>query len=470
MSEVTQAQVTGQPGFGQAGQHSGSGLGFRPKPLKRLYKDDGNGQFVRRTASEVYGVVAQVETRLYGKTYWENPLNKRFRRIEKTLFGTPKRGNLENRLVAIEENLKISSRPNAQHDQHKPMIQYLETKIFQQTFPEQPVTQRIGQLETHVFGKPFYEYPIDVRIKKLTYTIPILAKEIRVSNKDAVLASSQSPSAKSRSTSTSEQPIEFKSPFPAKKGPSSIHASHATMREKPLEPNTHTIHAPSPTYSTPKEMLKTPEGQPVLTGDYLNNTYRSSQGEFLRWINLPIQVYVQNASQNELTLTREALELWGHHFPVKQSSSPYEADVFIEWNRKPASQNPITRPILHLDGKKNIRTLILIDMTPYKHLPPLPNEPSLAIRLRHGVLHQLGHAFGIWGHSNNPHDVLYPVNGLEDYDIPKSWNRRSPRQSSLSGRRLNSLNTPQPSPRDIKTLTQIYQKTGKSLKSYSPYH
>ncbi len=464
------AQVTGQPGVGQ---NFSSGLGYRPKPLKRLRKDSGNGRFIKRTANEVYGTISKVETRLYGKTYWEEALNKRFKRVEKTLFGSSNKGDLEDRLIAIEENLKISKRPNAQYDHHKPMLQYLEKKIFQRNFPDWPITERIGQLESHVFGKSFYEYPVDVRIKKLTYTIPILAKEIRVSNAGSTLASTQSKASKAptaigtnasktKQTTTEEIEIKGTSASPPPK-PLGLKPSGKTPKASP-------IHQLSPTYSTPQKNIKTPSGKAILTGNYLGSTYRTSQGLFLRWMNLPVKVHSKNASVKEELITKEALQLWRRHFPIESVKSAYEADILIEWNRKPASKNPITRPILHLDNKKSIRTLILIDMTPYKELPKLPAGPPLDTLLLHGMLHQLGHAAGLWGHSNNPHDIMYPVNGLESFDILKRWNRRSPRQSTLEARGQHFLPSPEPSPRDFSTLTRIYSKPGKDLKTYSPYH
>ncbi len=456
LEDKTFAQVIGQPGVGQ---NFTSGLGYRLKPMKRLRQDDGNGHFLRRTANEVYDSVSKIETRLYGKNYREESLKKRFRRIEKTLFGTPKKGDLEERLLVIERDLKLSKRPNAQYDHHKPMINYLEKKIFQRTFSDSPIPERLSQLESHVFGKSFYSYPVDVRVKKLTYTIPILAKEIRLSNEGAVLASSQSNAPKiAKDPSFSQPSLEMKGTRAPKTTASKIPGKSLAFENQ------------LPTYSKPKSIRETPSGQAILTGDYLENIHRTSQSQFLRWMNLPIHLYIQNASQKELTLTQEAIKWWGHHFPIKIVESPYEADIFIEWNRKPASRTPITRPILHLDNQKSIRTVILIDMTPYKELPNIPVGASEDSLLRHGILHQLGHGFGLWGHSDNFHDIMYPVNGLESYDIPKRWNRRSSRQSDLATRRQSFLNALKPSPRDINTLTRLYQKTGKSLKSYSPYH
>jgi predicted Zn-dependent protease len=404
------------------GQNFGPGLGNRPQKSLRLPFSD-EGTFVRHTTTEVYQELGEIEDRLYNRLYTTETLKDRIKRIEKTLFGGNMRGDLEARFIEIKQKLKIANVADPQTDRHEPMIEYLERKLFQRTFEDISFENRVSQLESHVFGRTFPDYPLDVRIKKLTYTIPIMAKEIRVVSEGTVVA---------------------------------------TTRKQP---------GTTPVTPTPKPVILTPEGETVLTGNYLENTHRQSNGKFLRWMTLPVKIHVQNASTTEEGIVEEAIALWRTHFPVQLVENPYQADILVDWKKRPAGPGPITRPILHIDAEKTIRTAILIDMTPYKTLTPQisKQDPIERKRCLRGLLHQLGHAAGLWGHSSNPSDIMFPLHHFELTDIPDRWNRRSPRRSDLAPSPAYPEEL-RPSQRDINTLTKIYSREGQDLRTYSPYN
>ncbi len=396
----------------------GPGLGNRPQKNLKL-PESSEGAFASHTVNEVYADLNTVETRLYAKTYSGESIKDRLKRIEKTLFGGYSRGSLEERLLNIKRKLKLSNVAKTGVNDDEPLVEYLERKLFQRNFSEMEFDDRIAQLESHVFGRTFSHYPLDVRVKKLTYTVPIVAKEIRVKSEGTVVATTRPRTTASSAGSNSR---------------------HQAVRE-------------------------TSRGETVITGDFMDTSFRQSDGRFLRWTNLPVRVHVRNATSHEETLTKKALERWQPHFPLTSADSPYSADVIVDWQGTVTPQIPVTRPILHLDTEKTIRTVVLVNMTPYKTLSRHQDTDDVLLR---GLLHQLGHAFGIWGHSRVPDDIMFPSQDFEYTDIPDRWRRRSPRPSDLTD--PASVKNPWPSQRDINTLTRIYSQEALNLQTFSPHY
>lgn len=396
----------------------GPGLGNRPQKTLKL-PASGEVTFASHTASEVYADLNTIETKLYAKSYSGEPIKDRLKRIEKTLFGGYSRGPLEDRFINIKRKMKIANVAETGLNDDAPLVEYLERKLFQRNFDSLSFDERIAQLESHVFGRTFSSYPLDVRVKKLTYTIPIVAKEIRLSSEGTVVATTR---------------------------PRNV-ASSATGNPRP------------------QAVLETTRGETVITGDFIDTAFRQSDGRFLRWTQLPVRIHVRNANSHEEGLTDRALERWRPHFPLATVSSPYTADVIVDWQGTVTPRIPVTRPILHLDTEKTIRTVVLVNMTPYKTLSRHRDTDEVLLR---GLLHQLGHAFGIWGHSRVPDDIMYPSQMFEYTDIPDRWRRRSPKPSDLSD--PVSIEDPRPSQRDINTLTKIYKEEAVNLRTFSPHY
>lgn len=382
------------------------------------------GFLVSNETARTYQKVPEIENQLYGHGYPNQAVSQRINRIERTLFGAPQRGPSEVRMKRIEDHMR-EQKSRATLAEQEPILTYLEEKLFQRTYPEKPLPDRVRQLETQVFGHSFDSYPPAIRIKKLTYAMPIMAKEIRLTKGDTVIASSGRVSQRTpRNASPKVDLIQ-------------LDAS---------SPNTHVL----------------PGGKPLSTGEYSQAVHRDSSGATLRWRNLPIKIYVKPGDADP-AISAQAIRAWQSAFSVQPVSSSLQADVIVAWDKPTWDQNTtglLTRPVVQVDDHRNIRTVILISMFPLRGA-----EPRIQL---HTLSHQLGHAFGIWGHSDDPDDIMYPALKQEVNDYPAKWGWRS---ASVMAKVQPSgvVDGYQPSQRDVNTLIKLYDLPVNDLSAYSPY-
>jgi hypothetical protein len=383
-----------------------------------------DGFFLTEENAAIYQKIPAIETQLYGHGYPEQSVSQRLSRIEKTLFGAAQRAPTEQRMRLVE------ARINEKHSQavkaeQEPMLVYLEEKLFQRTYPDKPTPERLRQLEMQVFGHSFDNYPVDIRMKKLTYAMPVMAREIRLSKGDTVIASA---------------------------GKISRHA----------------VRCPSPKVdmvqldASGNNLRVQPNGAPLSTGDYVQSIYRESDGDVLRWHTLPIKVYLK-PGEPEAALSSKALQAWKSAFSVELVQNSAQADVIVTWDKPTWDMDTLgilTRPVVHVDESRNIRTVILISLFSFK-------GQSAANQL-HVVSHQMGHAFGLWGHSDDPGDVMYPALKQEMTDFPSRWSWRSA-AANTKVQPPGVADDFHPSQRDINTLMKLYALPVTDLSTYSPY-
>lgn len=385
---------------------------------------------VTNETAGVYRRIPEIENQLYGHAYPDQPISRRISRIERTLFGANQRGASEFRMQRIEARMNEQNSKVSLAEQ-EPIIQYLEEKMFQRTFEERPLPERIRQLETQVFGHAYDNYPVAVRMKKLTYAMPIMAKEIRLTKGEGMVIAS------TRRTSQSQHGMTPR-----------VEATKEVVELDAVG-------------SAPLRNL--PGGETLSRGDYFQAIHRNANGAMLRWAQLPIKVYIKQADALESSLTTQAIKSWQSSFSVENTTSPLQADVIVSWDRvdwEASAGGVLTRPVVHMGDRRNIRTVILINMFPMK------GQPSG--HQLHAVAHQMGHAFGLWGHSDDPSDVMYPVLRQEVSDYPQRWSWRS--ASVMSRVRPSGIAEGyQPSQRDINTLLRIYDQPATDLSSYNPY-
>jgi len=185
--------------------------------------------------------------------------------------------------------------------------------------------------------------------------------------------------------------------------------------------------------------------QSKVKNSYIHNVV-NDKGKIIRWSldNMPIRVYininnkVHGYKPSYAQMVKNALTAWEKankklQFSYVQDKS--EAQIIITFvsgldttNAKTGFIGGLTAPYF----KDNRLLYATIDLTVLR-----PNgEQVLETELYNTALHELGHALGIWGHSNDPADVM---NAVQHNHVQKT--------------------TQQLTVRDINTINLLYQLT-----------
>jgi predicted Zn-dependent protease len=181
---------------------------------------------------------------------------------------------------------------------------------------------------------------------------------------------------------------------------------------------------------------------PAEGPNYLNQMRPPIAG-WLLWRTLPLCVYIAapSATSGSARFERErqwevaqlsALKDWEPWFPWQRVDDPALADIAIERRSPPLrrgadghlqpARTAETRFFLYRDGANRLQVRYRIDQ----------GLTQAGEGLRGTARHELGHALGLWGHSTNPEDVMYPA--------------QTGRNGPLSAR-------------DLATLRRLYEQT-----------
>ncbi len=188
----------------------------------------------------------------------------------------------------------------------------------------------------------------------------------------------------------------------------------------------------------------------VDQSDYFSQIEAAPLG-YLIWSNFPITIYVQQPDkftdsaadkryQEWVTAVKKAIVEWNVYLPLKEIAEKEKADIRVlrSQPQREAKLNPDT-------GLYDIPRAVTAETTYKFYLKPNPDtvahkmtveiSPNYSgIPLLATIRHELGHALGIWGHSENEGDALY----------------------------FSQVSNPTGiSPRDINTLKKIYQQPTK---------
>lgn len=139
--------------------------------------------------------IDQIENSVFGYSYSNEADTKRIERIESYLYGSKKTGNIKKRIENIQNDIGFVSQEEKtlaikqqQEEKRKkeiknnltalpedssveyPMVDKLETELFNTTYKNENIYQRLDRLETQVFQKTSTE-PLTNRVDKLSDVI-----------------------------------------------------------------------------------------------------------------------------------------------------------------------------------------------------------------------------------------------------------------------------------------------------------
>lgn len=189
------------------------------------------------------------------------------------------------------------------------------------------------------------------------------------------------------------------------------------------------------------------------SGDYYPEVAELS--ESAKWNSFPIKVAIGNVpNANWAQGTREAFSIWKEMFPLELTAEPQEADIRFKWEADQDLEGAgsggeeldwvqFHRVGGELAGRRV--AYISVDLS----------RRWTKDEMRAIVLHELGHALGIQGHSASKGDIMY-------FEV-QSKNR----QVRVPGIRYPfawKTLVSKPSPRDLNTLIRLYNTPGAVLR------
>lgn len=296
--------------------------------------------------------------------------------------------NLNGSIDKRLSNLVNTTKLNKNHTQNMKdlvMLDLMETKYLGTSYPNDSFDIRVARLEKTVFGKNFIG-DTNLRFQNLSKKIPLTFTGVML-------------------TDNSNQKVSLNS------------------RKNPKESSE--IYSPINTVENSNN------------NNYFDNIKKYKGNSVIRWNDTPVYIYIYQNPQavNDIYHIEKAVEIWSEYIPIVETNDISSAQIIVDWKN---SIYPITQPEPNLYGNKII----------YQVTVSCGHYIKEAY-FQSFILHELGHAIGIWGHSSNPEDIMYNFNEINS-DL---------KQEETKNENSNSIqNAPSsPSQRDINTLKEIYK-------------
>lgn len=144
---------------------------------------------------------------------------------------------------------------------------------------------------------------------------------------------------------------------------------------------------------------------PSQRGDYFDQVQESSVG-YLRWTHWPVTVALDAAADDPpaaiwAAAVRQAVREWNVYLPLQEVPANVEsANITLQRRTPPGgarARSGLTEVQFYVAADKTLAQRATIQLR--------PSQP--AVYTLAAARHELGHALGIWGHSQQATDALY---------------------------------------------------------------
>lgn len=193
-------------------------------------------------------------------------------------------------------------------------------------------------------------------------------------------------------------------------------------------------------YSLEQKLKKYQSNLDVMIGpNYIDKVPMNNK--ILRWEDdaFPLKVYITGSDATYQSMAKKAFDYWTYtsknFFSFAYVNSPKDADVTVELIGA-AKSNCEEEGCLYVGGVTvpDIKHDILKSMNMTIHTQDPYGKPLYPEDVYKVVLHEIGHVLGIFGHSDNPENIMYSSGKHEETEYFTQY------RSSLSPQDINTLN------------------------------